>query len=121
MTTYETIDLEGLKQRLDDDDSFVINVLSEDSYTKQHIPDTRNVPEGADDFGDRIRDMVPDREAPIVVYCADEDCQASPRAAEKLVEMGYENVFDFEGGLQEWKDAGLDVEGETEQVEANVA
>jgi rhodanese-related sulfurtransferase len=29
--------------------------------------------------------------------------------------MGYENVRDYEGGKQDWMDAGLPVEGESRQ------
>lgn len=55
--------------------------------------------------------MVPDREQPIVVYCANADCQASPRAAEALDEMDYEQVGDFEKGLSGWINAGLPLTG----------
>ena len=34
----------------------------------------------------------------------------SRMAAEKLVKLGYENVRAYEGGLEEWKLAGLAVE-----------
>jgi rhodanese-related sulfurtransferase len=34
----------------------------------------------------------------------------SSLAAEKLTEIGYKNVYDYEGGLQDWKDAGLPLE-----------
>lgn len=119
-TQYETIGLERLKGFLDDNDAEVINVLGTDQFEKQHIPGSWNAPVDAEDFGDLIRERVPDRETPIAVYCADEDCGASPRAAKKLTEMGFDNVFDFEGGMKEWVDAGLDVEGETQTMEADI-
>lgn len=46
-----------------------------------------------------------------VVYCSGYGCHDSRLLAEKLLEAGYEKVLVFEGGLPEWKDAGLPVEG----------
>ena len=46
----------------------------------------------------------------IVVYCGGPKCSQSRMAAEKLVKLGYENVGAYEGGLEEWKAAGMSVE-----------
>ena len=46
----------------------------------------------------------------MVVYCADEDCEASEIAANKLTDVGYSNVLDFAGGKKAWTDAGLELE-----------
>jgi len=35
---------------------------------------------------------------------------ASPGAAKKLVGMGYKDVTDFDGGIQEWEEAGYSFE-----------
>ena len=48
---------------------------------------------------------MPDREAPIVVYC--ESAARSLFAARTLEELGYENVQNLAGGIVEWKRAGL--------------
>lgn len=119
MPLFDVIDAKRLEE-LQDDDAVVLNVLGEESFSRQHIPGSKNAPEGADDFADRIQDLVPDRGTHVVVYCQDEDCSASPRAAKKLVEMGYENVYDFEAGIQGWKESGRDVEGKTQQIRAEV-
>jgi rhodanese-related sulfurtransferase len=42
----------------------------------------------------------------IIVYCASFECHASPTAARKLEQLGYTRVIDYEGGLQDWKEAG---------------
>ena len=46
----------------------------------------------------------------IVVYCGGSKCPLSRNPAEKLVKLGYDNVRAYEGGLEEWKTAGLTVE-----------
>ena len=45
-----------------------------------------------------------------MVYCYDLKCSASPKAAEKMDELGYRDVFDYEAGKMDWKEAGLPVE-----------
>ena len=48
---------------------------------------------------------MPDRDAPIVVYCA--GGSRSAFAAKTLGELGYTNVSSLAGGFTEWKRAGL--------------
>jgi rhodanese-related sulfurtransferase len=46
----------------------------------------------------------------IVVYCTTYSCPASTDAAKRLLEMGYENAYDFKAGKQGWDSAGFDLE-----------
>lgn len=87
----------------------LINVLSEESYVAKHIPGSINIPL---ENIDMIESVVPDKEADIVLYCANADCKASPTAAEKILDMGYSNVWDFEDGLAGWKQAGYVLHGQ---------
>jgi len=50
-------------------------------------------------------------DAEIVVYCANRECTASPNLAQRLEEMGYTNVSDFEEGLAGWRSAGYELIG----------
>ncbi len=107
----ETIETEDLKKMMDDDEDFeLINVLGREQFEMKHIPGSVNVPVD-DDFEDKIKEKYPDKDAKIVVYCASKDCQASPKAAKKLEQMGYSNVYDYEGGIKEWEEAGNKTEG----------
>jgi len=47
----------------------------------------------------------------IVVYCTNSDCLASQVVYRMLVERGYKNVWRYAGGLVDWEDAGLPLEG----------
>lgn len=98
-----------LKENIDRNDDFeLIEVLPSEDLEEYHIPGAINIP------GNELRDAVPDRisqkEREIVVYCADSSCEASPRAARLLLDMGYTNVRDYEGGKEDWRDGGLPVE-----------
>lgn len=50
------------------------------------------------------------KDAEVVVYCAGPNCPQSGYAAEKLQSLGYTNVKAYEGGLEEWKRLGREVE-----------
>ncbi|HEY8189758.1 MAG TPA: rhodanese-like domain-containing protein [Micavibrio sp.] len=99
------------------DNAVVINVLSADSFDKEHIPGSINVPLESPDFLERVAKKVKDKNAEIVVYCAKTECTASEQAAEKLTEAGYTKVYDFTGGLKEWKDSGHNVAAGTDPME----
>ncbi len=104
---YDKIDAEELKKKMEQGEEIqVIDVLSEKSYEKRHLPGAINIPYR--DIAKRKDEIDPDKE--IIVYCNDKDCDASPIAAEKLVKLGFEDVTDFEGGLLEWEKAGYDFE-----------
>ena len=106
----QTIDRNKLKDMMDKQEDFVlVETLPEEAFRKEHLPGAINIPTGADDFEERFEKLVQDKQRPIVVYCANTDCDASPKAAKKLEKMGYENVMDYEAGKADWKEGGLRV------------
>ena len=48
----------------------------------------------------------------MVVYCSHVDCLSSVALYRDLVRRGYRNVRRYSGGLLDWEDAGLPLEGE---------
>lgn len=93
------------------EDVHLINVLAEEQFRKKHIPGSVNVPLAEADFIQEVERIVGDKEAKVIVYCADENCNASPKAAKELADAGYVNLYDFEGGVAEWEQAGFPLEG----------
>ncbi len=45
-------------------------------------------------------------------YCSDRSCSASRVVSNVLEKSGFPHVYHFDGGLQEWKEAGYPLEGE---------
>lgn len=104
----KTIDRTELKRMIDGSEAVVVEVLGEEKFREFHLPGAINVPLG-DGFEERIRQAVPDKEQAVVVYCANEDCNASPKAAERMESIGYRNVLDYAAGKEDWKDAKMPV------------
>ena len=71
--------------------------------------DQINIP--VDEIEKSAPNELQDKNKEIIVYCASTECQASPRAAKKLEELGYSNVTDYEAGVAGWQDAGYQFEG----------
>ncbi|REK18771.1 MAG: rhodanese-like domain-containing protein [Planctomycetota bacterium] len=88
----------------------VINTLAPENFAQTRIPDSINIPQDQDDFAERVKEAAGGLEKPVVVYCASEQCQSSAKAAEKLDEAGFTEVYDFEGGAKAWREAGESLE-----------
>lgn len=84
------------------EDFVLINVLPQDTFNEDHIRTSVNVPIENDDFLDIVERIAGSKDRKIVVYCANFDCDASPKAAKKLEDAGFSRVFDYEGGTSDW-------------------
>ncbi len=102
----KNISREELKKMMDSNGQVVlVEVLPPDYFNDFHLPGAINVPVG-DDFEQKIQEAVPDKSQSVVVYCANTQCPASVRAAEKMDALGYQNVYDYEDGKEDWQQAG---------------
>lgn len=109
----KTIDMDQLKDMKGSLQPVIINVLDEAQFVREHIPGSINVPLSSKEFTKKVEQQVRGKDAPVVVYCSGADCQASPKAGRQLEEAGFQNVYHFKGGMEEWKDAGRSVEAGT--------
>jgi rhodanese-related sulfurtransferase len=104
----KTITREELKKKIDSGDNFVlIEVLNRKEFMRTHIRGAINMP--LMEIGHMAAERF-DPDTEIVVYCADIECQASPKAAEKLEKLGFDRVYDYEGGKRDWLEAGYETE-----------
>ncbi len=104
-----TIDRAELERKLENGEQFVlVDALSPMAYAHSHLPGAINLPPQSVDSSCKRR--IPDQDAEIVVYCANEQCEDSVETALRLVELGYTNVRHYPGGKYEWRDAGLPLE-----------
>jgi rhodanese-related sulfurtransferase len=87
----------------------IVDALSPLSYGAAHLPGAINIPPRSPDS--TVERRIPDRDAPVVVYCQNSDCDSSVEVAERLVELGYRDVRHYAGGKDGWREAGLPLEG----------
>ncbi len=111
----QTIDRAELSRWMNEGREFaLVEVLAPEAFRAFHLPGAINVPVHQKGFGAAIERAVPAKDRPVVVYCQDKDCHASPEAAERMEQSGYRQVYDYEAGKADWKEAGLPVqEGRT--------
>ncbi|HBJ87499.1 MAG TPA: sulfurtransferase [Verrucomicrobiales bacterium] len=89
----------------------LIHVLPEEHFAQQHLPGAVNACVYEMVFLSKVAELVPDKSAAIIVYGAGAPSLDSSTATEKLEKAGYTSVRDFRGGLAEWLQNSLAVEG----------
>ena len=94
----------------------LVEALPEKYYADKRLPGALNLPHDRVDA--LAPTLLPDRNAEIVVYCANRQCQNSHIAAHRLSMLGYTDIAVYPGGKQDWDEAGLPFESATERTVA---
>src|SRR5690349_19975197 len=103
------IERAALKAKLDRREPVVVVVTLPPRYfADAHLPGALNIPhDQVDALAPRL---LPDKDAEIVVYCANVPSRNSTIAAERLVQIGYTRVRDYKEGKEDWAKAGFPLE-----------
>jgi molybdopterin/thiamine biosynthesis adenylyltransferase/rhodanese-related sulfurtransferase len=93
-----------VRRRLEAGERFpVVDVREKLEWNDGHLPEAVHVPRGFLEL--QIEEAVPERDQPILLYCA--GGVRSLLAAETLKQMGYTQPISMAGGYTAWKNAGL--------------
>lgn len=94
----------------------LIDVLPAAEYAKEHLPLAINIPlENMNAATTRFLN----KEAPVIVYSRNCQCDLSARAACRLEIMGFHEVYRYTPGKTDWLAAGWDTDG-TETTETSM-
>ena len=85
----------------------VLDVRSDASWSQGRIPGAVHIPNN--DLAERALEVLPEKDAEIVVYCWGPGCNGSTRAALTLARLGYTRVRELIGGFEYWSREGLAV------------
>jgi rhodanese-related sulfurtransferase len=110
MKTLNTTDLQS--RRKANPALVLLEALPEKYYEDGHLPGARHFPH--DQARALAPQVIPDRTAEVVVYCASATCQNSHIAARTLRSLGYANVAVYASGKEDWRAAGLALESSRE-------
>lgn len=94
---YHKITASEAKAMMDQGGVTVVDVRREDEYAAGHIPGSILV--SNEGIRDTQPEGLPDLDAVLLIYCR--TGVRSRLASDKLVEIGYQNVYDF-GGIADW-------------------
>jgi len=96
---------EEMQTILELDDVQLVDVRTPEEYKEGYIKNSQNIDYQSPTFDDDIKKL--DKSKPVILYC--KSGNRSAKCAKKLIEAGFEQVYELEGGITEWKYKGLDV------------
>ena len=97
MSELSEIDINGVKEMLENGSANIVDIRDPESYSKKRIPTAINLD------GQKLIDFVRqgDKDKPLVVYCYRGN--SSKEAATHLCKLGFNKVYSMTGGFEAWQ------------------
>ncbi len=103
-----TISAQELQKKIQEEPEIIlINVLEKKYHQDCHISGSINIP--LDLIIEKTASWSKDKE--LIVYCASLSCPKSQEAYHILKDLGFEHVFNYQGGIKEWFQKGFEITG----------
>lgn len=101
-SAYHKISSKEAKEMMDTQEVIIVDVRTQEEYDEGYIENAILIP---NESINQMPKELPDKDAIILVYCR--SGKRSKEAANKLVDLGYTNIYDF-GGIIDWPYAIVD-------------
>lgn len=118
--TYTNVGVNDAKKMIEEGNVFILDVRTPDEFNAAHIEGAVLIPVASlknppgepflpdeDLLKNRLDKLPDDCDAKILVYC--KTGSRSVTASKTLVDAGYTNVYNMQGGIKAWIDAGYPV------------
>ena len=84
----------------------ILDVRTEEEWNDGHLEGATRVEIGSENFARKVVESF-DKSKPILVYCR--SGRRSARASDQLDDMGFNTIYDLEGGIKAWNRDGQKV------------
>ena len=91
--------------RLINNDATVIDLRSNEAFSRGHIVNSRNIP--MDELESRMDKLASLKSKPLITVC--DAGMTSTKAADALRKSGFQSVYGLKGGMSAWSQAGMPV------------
>lgn len=98
---------EELRDKLENKEVVILNVLNREDYDRLHIKDSLSAP--LEELESHLWEKL-DKSTRYVTHCSDLKCTACVKAASFLEGKGFD-VNVYRGGIKEWAESGYATEG----------
>ena len=96
---YTTISQDNAKEMMKEEKDYIIlDVRTKEEYYDKHIDGAINIPLNEIESSTVLKD----KEQTIFVYC--QSGRRSVEASKKLIQLGYKNIYNLDGGIQSFKE-----------------
>jgi rhodanese-related sulfurtransferase len=96
---YQTISPKVFATKMLDNETVqLIDARSPEEFELQHLNNAKNIDWNGENFEEKIKKL--DKNTPVFVYCLSGG--RSKKSANKLIEMGFVEVYELEGGITNW-------------------
>ena len=105
-TTFKNINIDKLEVLINENDVKLIDVRRPSEFNDGHIENAINIDYYDGNFSKSFDNL--DKSQTIVLYC--KSARRSSKSAVKLVEKGFNNVYNLKGGFEVWTFKGKDIQ-----------
>lgn len=101
----QVVTAEEMQQISETEDIQLVDVRTPEEYQEGHIEGFQNIDYFSASFEADLDKL--DKTKPVIVYC--KSGNRSGKCAAKMLEKGFVKIYDFEGGITQWKFKGYEV------------